>query len=72
MLNIGSFTIKLFEDIVFGDNFFKHQSHKMVKHTQTVRRQFADELFECVDHFVGLAHKEIIIENHKLKRWGLQ
>ena len=27
---------------------FKHQSHKMVKHTQTIRRQFADELFECV------------------------
>ena len=22
--------------------------HKMVKHTQTIRRQFADELFECV------------------------
>ena len=27
---------------------FKRQSHKMVKHTQTIRRQFADELFECV------------------------
>ena len=27
---------------------FKHQSHKMVKHTQTIRRQFADELFVCV------------------------
>ena len=23
-------------------------SHKMVKHTQTNRRQIADELFECV------------------------
>ena len=22
--------------------------HKMVKHTQTIRRQIADELFECV------------------------
>ena len=29
----------------------------MVKHTQIIRRQIADELFECVDHFVGLAHK---------------
>ena len=27
---------------------FKRQNHKMVKHTQTIRRQFADELFECV------------------------
>ena len=27
---------------------FKRQSHKMVKHTQTIRRQFADELLECV------------------------
>ena len=22
--------------------------HKMIKHTQTICRQFADELFECV------------------------
>ena len=26
----------------------KRQSRKMVKHTQTNRRQFADDLFECV------------------------
>ena len=29
----------------------------MVKHPQIIRRQFSDELFECVDHFVGLALK---------------
>ena len=29
----------------------------MVKHTQTIRRQIADELFECVLLFVGLALK---------------
>ena len=29
----------------------------MAKHTQTIRRQFADELFEC-DHIVWLALKE--------------
>ena len=29
----------------------------MVKHTQTIHRQIADKLFECVDHFVGLALK---------------
>ena len=27
---------------------FKSQSHKMIKHTQTIRREIADELFECV------------------------
>ena len=27
---------------------FKRQFHKMAKHTQTIRGQFADELFECV------------------------
>ena len=26
----------------------KRQSHKMVKHTQTIRRQFSDEIFEYV------------------------
>ena len=36
-----------------GENYgipepFKRQTHKMVKDTQTIRRQFADELFECV------------------------
>ena len=27
---------------------FKRQPHKTVKHTQTIRRQIVDELFECV------------------------
>ena len=27
---------------------YKHQPHKMVKHTHTIRRQKVDELFECV------------------------
>ena len=31
----------------------QRKPHKMVKHTQTIRRQFADELFECVWPFVG-------------------
>ena len=31
----------------------------MVKHTQTIRRQIADELFQRVRHFVGLALKEL-------------
>ena len=34
---------------------FKRQPHKMVKHTQVIRRNSADELFECVWRFCGLA-----------------
>ena len=30
---------------------FKRQSHKMAKHTQIIRRQIADELFDCVRTF---------------------
>ena len=33
---------------------FKCQFHKMVKHTQTIRRQIANELFECVWQFCGI------------------
>ena len=33
---------------------FKGQFHKIVKHTQTIRRQIADELFECVWPFCGI------------------
>ena len=33
---------------------FKRQIPKMVKHTQTIRRQIADELFECVWPFCGI------------------
>ena len=35
---------------------FKCQPHKVVKHTQTIRRQITDELF-VFDHFVGLTLK---------------
>ena len=33
----------------------------MVKHTQTIRRQVADELFEWFDHFVKLVLKGLKI-----------
>ena len=36
----------------------------MVKHTQTIRRQIADELFECVSPFCGLALKELNMFQH--------
>ena len=33
----------------------------MVKHTHTIRRQIADELFECVWPFCGLALKGLTL-----------
>ena len=35
----------------------------MAKHTQTIRRQFADELFECVCSVLGLALKGLITKD---------
>ena len=35
-------------------NLMKCQPYKMVSHTQTIRRQFADKLFECVWPFCGV------------------
>ena len=40
--------ITLFDITYSIDLPFKRQIHKMVKHTQTNRRQIADDLFECV------------------------
>ena len=34
---------------------FKRQSQKMVKHTQTIRRQQPTNCLSVFDHFVGLA-----------------
>ena len=42
MTNLLKFTLNFF----FSP--FKHQSHKMTKHTQTISRQIPDELFEYV------------------------
>ena len=33
---------------------FKRQTYKMVKHTQTIGREIANELFECVWPFLGV------------------
>ena len=35
-------------------HLFKRQTHKMLKHNQTIRRQTVDELFECVWPFSGI------------------
>ena len=41
---------------------FKRQPHKMVKHTQTIRRQKLTNCLSVFEHFVGLALKGLILE----------
>ena len=48
------FYLKMMKKIPEPLSPFKHQPLKMVKHTQTIRRQYADELFECVWPFCGV------------------
>ena len=36
---------------------FKHQSHKVVKHPETIRRQETTNCLSVFHHFVGLAVK---------------
>ena len=36
-------------------------TRKMVKHTKTIRRQFADEFLNVLDHFVKMPFKGLII-----------
>ena len=40
---------------------FKHQPHKMVKHTQTIRRLLPTNCLSVFDHCVGLALKGLIL-----------
>ena len=39
----------------FSYIYFYAPTPQMVEHTQTIRRQFTNELFECVCPFFGLA-----------------
>ena len=41
---------------------FKHQPHKIVKHTQAIRWQQLTHFLNVLDHFVRLALKELTIE----------
>ena len=41
------------------DQSFKRQTHKMVKHNQTIRRLLPTNYLSVFDHFVGLALKEL-------------
>ena len=46
---------------IFKSYPFKRQSHRMVKHTQTIRRQFADELFKCLTILWGWRLKGYVL-----------
>ena len=39
---------------------FKRQPHRMVKHTQTIRQLLLTNCLTVLDHFLGLALKELI------------
>ena len=39
---------------------FKRQRHKMVKYTQTIRRQQRTSCLSVFDHFVGLVFKGLL------------
>ena len=41
----------------FQNQPFTRQTHKMVKHTQTIRRQQGTNCLSVLDHFVGLVLK---------------
>ena len=43
--------------IIFFSEPFKRQSHKMVKHTRTIRLQQPTICYSMFDHFVGLVLK---------------
>ena len=45
---------------------FKRQINKVAKHTPTIRRQFADELLECVWLFCGIGAQRV-----KVDLWSL-
>ena len=42
---------------------FKHQTHEIVKHIQTIRREQPTNCLSVLDHFVGLALKGLRIWN---------
>ena len=51
----------LLDDCFQNSSPFKRQSQKMVKHTETIRRQQTTNCLSVFDHFVWLAFKGLII-----------
>ena len=56
--------MKYINDAIFKS--FKCQPHKMVKHTHTIRWQFADDLFSVFDHFMSMALKRFKKIQHSI------
>ena len=50
---------------------FKHQSQKIVKHNQTIRRQQLTNCLSVFDHFVGLVLKGLRSDSNKFKEFVL-
>ena len=50
---------------------FKHQSQKIVKHNQTIRRQQLTNCLSVFDHFVGLVLKGLRSDSNKFKDFVL-
>ena len=46
---------------------FKSQPHKMVKHTETIRRLLPKNCLSVFDHFVGLALKGLSKNNQNFR-----
>ena len=44
----------LYHNFAYCPQSFERRPHKMLKDTQTIRRQFGSELFECVWPFCGV------------------
>ena len=49
--------------------FFSRQPHKMVRHTQKIRRQQSTNCLSLTDHFMGLAHKGLKDRQVRCRDW---
>ena len=61
-MNIGQKWINIFDPIYlrFKDYYpFERLPHKMVRHTQTIRRVLPKNCLSVLDHFVGLMFKKL-------------
>ena len=56
---------------MYSEHFFnpKRQSHKMVKHTKTIRLQFDNELFECVWPFCEIGAQRVNTYQFLFEKW---
>ena len=60
LLNLQDLKISFFKQIYL----YKHQPHKMVKHTQTISRLLPRNCLDVLDHFGGLALKGLLSKSY--------